>query len=309
VAIWRAALGVWLLTSPRTSPAQADPLPCRGRQWRRGAIDAIFGPQRFSLRKAEPMTEKSQAVLVEAQFGARADAYLASAVHAQGEDLNAIAAIAAGRPDARVLDLGCGAGHVSFAVAPHVAAVTACDLSPAMLGVVARAAAQRGFTNIATRQSAAEHLPFADAEFDLVLSRYSAHHWHDVRSGVAEAARVLKHGGTAVFVDIVAPDSPVLDTFLQSVELLRDTSHVRDYSRREWEWVLAEAGLVVCTATPGRVHIDFQEWITRMRTPALHVEAIRALQAAVADEVRRHFKVAPDGSFFLDRLLLEARRP
>ncbi|MBV9757808.1 MAG: class I SAM-dependent methyltransferase [Alphaproteobacteria bacterium] len=255
------------------------------------------------------MAEKSQAVLVEAQFGAQAGAYLTSTVHAQGEDLDAIAAIVAGRAEARVLDLGCGAGHVSFAVAPHVAAVTACDLSPSMLDVVARAAAERGFANIATRQSSAEHLPFADQEFDLVLSRYSAHHWHDFRRGIAEAARVLKRGGSAVFVDTAAPEAPVLDTFLQAIELLRDTSHVRNYSKREWEWSVLEAGLVIDAATFGRVHLDFQAWVTRMRTPALHVEAIRALQAAVADEVRQHFAVEPDGSFCFDRLLLQARRP
>ena len=255
------------------------------------------------------MTEKSQAVLVDAQFGARADVYLTSTVHAQGEDLDAIAALVAGRPDARVLDLGCGAGHVSFTVAPHVAAVTACDLSPSMLEVVARAAAERGLANIATRQSTAENLPFDDEEFDVVLSRYSAHHWHDFHRGIAEAARVLKHGGLAVFVDIIAPASPVLDTFLQSVELLRDASHVRDYSKREWEWALVEAGFVVHAATPGRIHLEFQDWVTRMRTPALHVQAIRSLQGGVADEVRAHFQVEPDGSFLLDRLMLEAQRP
>lgn len=255
------------------------------------------------------MTEKSQAVLVDAQFGARADVYLTSTVHAQGDDLDAIAAMMQGRRDARVLDLGCGAGHVSFSVAPHVAAVTACDLSQSMLDVVARTAAERGLANIATRQSTAEHLPFGDQEFDVVLSRYSAHHWHDFHRGIAEAARVLKRGGLAVFVDIVAPHSPVLDTFLQSVELLRDTSHVRDYAKREWEWALVEAGLVICATTPGRLHLDFQDWVTRMRTPALHVQAIRSLQNAVADEVRQHFQVEPDGSFLLDRLMLEAQRP
>lgn len=255
------------------------------------------------------MTEKSQAVLVEAQFGARADVYLTSTVHAQGEDLDAIAAMVAGRRDARVLDLGCGAGHVSFTVAPQVGPVTACDLSQSMLDVVARTAAERGLGNISTRQSTAEHLPFDAEAFDFVLSRYSAHHWHDFRRGIAEAARVLKHGGTAAFVDIVAADSPVLDTFLQSVELLRDTSHVRDYSKREWEWALVEAGLVVERVTPGRIRLDFQDWVTRMRTPPLHVAAIRSLQAAVADDVRRHFQVEPDGSFLLDRLSFEARRP
>ena len=255
------------------------------------------------------MAEKSQAALVEEQFGSRADVYLTSAVHAQGEDLQAIAALVSGHGGARALDLGSGAGHVSFAVAPHVASVIACDLSQSMLDVVARAASERGLANISVRQSAAESLPFADGEFDFVLSRYSAHHWHDFRRGVAEAARVLKEGGRAVFVDAIAPDPPVLDTFLQTVELLRDTSHVRDYAKREWEWALGEAGLVLWAATARRIRLDFAEWVARMRTPPVHVEAIRSVQAAVADEVRRHFDVQPDGSFDLDTLMLEAVRP
>ncbi len=255
------------------------------------------------------MTETSQAALVERQFGARANAYLTSAVHAEGDDLRAIAAMVEGQSDAVVLDLGCGAGHVSFAVAPHVAAVTACDLSAAMLDVVARAAAERGLGNISLRQSVAEHLPFAGEEFDFVFSRFSAHHWHDFRRGIAEAARVLKPGGRAAFVDVIAQDSPVLDTFLQTVELLRDTSHVRDYAKREWELALGDAGLILWAATPRRLHLDFADWVTRMRTPEVHVQAIRSVQAAVADEVRRHFAIGPDGSFFLDTLMLEAIRP
>jgi SAM-dependent methyltransferase len=175
--------------------------------------------------------------------------------------------------------------------------------------VVARAASERGLGNISVRQSAAESLPFADGEFDFVVSRYSAHHWHDFHRGIAEAARVLKPGGKAVFVDIVAPDSPVLDTFLQTVELLRDTSHVRDYAKREWEAALGVAGFVLWSMTPGRMRLDFADWVERMRTPAVLVEAIRAVQAAVADEVRHHFEVEPDGSFKLDSLMLEAVRP
>lgn len=255
------------------------------------------------------MSEKSQAVLVESQFGSRADAYLTSAVHAQGADLQAIAAIVSGETSARVLDLGCGAGHVSFTVAPHVAAVTACDLSASMLDVVARAATDRGLGNISVRRSPAESLPFGDGEFDFVVSRYSAHHWQDFHRGLAEAARVLKPGGKAVFVDVIAPEPPVLDTFLQTVELLRDTSHVRDYAKREWEAALGAAGLILWAATPHRLHLDFADWVERMRTPAVLVQAIRTVQAAVADEVRGYFEVAADGSFAVDSLMLEAVHP
>ena len=135
------------------------------------------------------------AALVTRQFGARAEAYVESSVHAQGADLDQAAALLQGQNAARVLDLGCGGGHVSFCAAPLVAEVTAYDLSADMLAAVARVAAERGFTNITTKQGRAETLPFPDAHFDFVLSRYSAHHWHGFGTALVEAHRVLRPGG------------------------------------------------------------------------------------------------------------------
>jgi SAM-dependent methyltransferase len=102
---------------------------------------------------------KSHEALVGGQFGARAAAYLGSAVHAQGADLQALAYLVRGQSGARVLDLGAGAGHVSFHVAPEVSEVVACDLSPEMLDIVAHSASERGLRNISTRQGVAEDLP------------------------------------------------------------------------------------------------------------------------------------------------------
>src|ERR1051326_1974270 len=178
---------------------------------------------------------KTHEALVGRQFGTRASAYLSSAVHAQGADLESLAALVEEDSAAQVLDLGCGAGHVSFAVAPRAKSVVAYDLSSDMLEVVARAAADRGLANITTRQGVAEHLPFPDASFDRVLSRYSAHHWRDFEAGLREAARGLQPGGIGGLVAAVSPGAPLLDTYLQGIELLRDLSHVRDYSRAEWE--------------------------------------------------------------------------
>jgi SAM-dependent methyltransferase len=251
------------------------------------------------------MSGRTQEALVVGQFGAQASAYLTSAVHAQGADLAALAALASGQPAARALDLGTGGGHVAYAVAPEVAEVVAYDLSAEMLAVVARAAAERGLTNLTTQQGPAERLPFADASFDLVLSRYSAHHWRDFEAGLREAARVLKPDGRAGFVDAVAPGQPAADTFLQAIELLRDTSHVRDRSRAEWEAAAARAGLRAGQVTGFRVRIEFAPWIERMRTPAPLVAAIRALEAAVADDVRRYFAIEADGSFTFDVALFE----
>jgi SAM-dependent methyltransferase len=254
------------------------------------------------------MSARTQEALAAAQFGAQAGAYLTSAVHAQGADLAALAALAAGQAGARVLDLGCGGGHVAYAVAPHVGEVVAYDLSAGMLEVVAAAARERGLGNLRTVQGPAERLPFADASFDLVLSRYSAHHWRDFAAGLREAARVVRPGGRAGFVDAVSAGGPACDTFLQAVELLRDTSHVRDRTRAEWEAALADAGLLAGATTAFRVRLDFATWVARMRTPAPLVAAIRALQDAATDTVRQHFAIEPDGSFMLDVALFAADR-
>jgi ubiquinone/menaquinone biosynthesis C-methylase UbiE len=252
--------------------------------------------------------EGSHEALVGGQFGARAEAYLKSAVHAQGPDLHAIIALMRDRADADVLDLGCGGGHVTFNVAPLVRSVVAYDLSPEMLEVVGRTARERGLGNVSTQRGVAEELPFEDGRFDAVISRLSAHHWRDVNAGLREAARVLKPGGMALFVDAVSPGVPLLDTFLQAVELLRDCSHVRDYSRAEWEGALAGAGLLVGATGHFRMHLDFRTWVERMNTPKGQVEAIRALQTSISESVTRYFEIEADGSHKLDIALFQATK-
>jgi len=137
------------------------------------------------------MTSSTHNDVVQRQFGEQASAYLSSAVHAQGREFALLQEALAGRGDARVLDLGCGAGHVSFHVAPQAGEVVAYDLSQSMLDVVAAAADARGLANIRTECGAAEHLPFADQSFDFVFSRYSAHHWSDLGLALREVRRVL----------------------------------------------------------------------------------------------------------------------
>jgi SAM-dependent methyltransferase len=186
--------------------------------------------------------------------------------------------------------------------------VVAYDLSPEMLAVVARAAKERGLGNVLTRQGVAESLPFEDGSFDLVLSRFSAHHWRDFEAGLGEAARVLKAGGIAGFVDTVSPGTPLLDTYYQAIELLRDCSHVRNYSRAEWEAAIARAGLFSCATSQHRLRLEFTSWVERMRTPRVQVDAIRALQAAMSASVARYFETAPDGSFCIDVALFQAAK-
>lgn len=242
----------------------------------------------------------SQHAFVAGHYGERARDYVSSAVHSSGGDLDQIEAVLRGMGTARVLDLGCGGGHVSYRAAPHVAEVVACDVTESMLAAVAETAAERGLVNIITRQAAAEELPFSDASFDVVLCRFTVHHWQDMEAGLRQARRVLKPGGQAVFIDTVAPADRLLDSHLQAVELLRDASHVRNYSVAELVAALARAGFAVEAMTPRRLRMEFAVWTARTRTPALHADAIRSLQEGAPAAVREGFAIGPDGSFDLD---------
>jgi SAM-dependent methyltransferase len=211
-----------------------------------------------------------------------------------------------GHADARILDLGCGGGHVSYRVAPHVREVVACDLTPDMLEQVKRSASERGLNNIVLQQGAAEQLPFEDGSFDIVLSRFSAHHWHNMEAGLRESRRVLASAGRAVFIDVIAPSAPLLDTHLQTVELLRDPSHVRNYNAGEWIAALARSGFSATGLTARRLRMEFVVWTERTKTPEPLATAIRMLQAQASAAVREHFAIGADGSFDLETLTIEA---
>jgi len=243
---------------------------------------------------------------VAGQFGSHARDYVSSVVHSTGEDLDRLGSLLGSRRPARVLDLGTGGGHVAFRAAHHADQVVAYDLSDQMLRAVETEASRRGHANIVTRQGPAEALPFEDASFDAVLTRFSAHHWHDVPRALAEARRVLKSGGLAVFIDVTAPQTVLLDSWLQALELMRDPSHVRDYRLSEWHALLAGAGFEPSGTTKFRLRMEFAAWVARIGTPAPLVEGIRCLEARMPAEVAAYYGLEDDGSFTIDTAMIEA---
>ncbi|SFN39224.1 Methyltransferase domain-containing protein [Izhakiella capsodis] len=245
---------------------------------------------------------------VDKQFGAQADAYLSSTVHSRGDDLVRLAECLSVENQCRLLDLGCGAGHASYVAAQYVRDVVAYDLSMQMLAVVKNTAQERGYNHLTTVQGYAEMLPFEDASFDVVISRYSAHHWHDVGSAMREVHRVLKPRGKVIFIDISSSGYALNDVWLSTIEALRDTSHVRNYAPREWLTLFAEAGLKISTLKQGRIELAFSSWVARMRTPEAMVNAIRIYQDSASDEVKDYFLLQPDGSFSSDTIFIEAMK-
>jgi SAM-dependent methyltransferase len=113
--------------------------------------------------------------------------------------------VAAVAPDgARVLEVGCGPGHLATRLAHHGFDVTGLDLDPAMIAR-ARANTSRAGNRGGRRPSFlvgdVAALAFPDRSFDLVISTLSMHHWTDPTAGLAEIGRVLRPGARALIWD------------------------------------------------------------------------------------------------------------
>jgi SAM-dependent methyltransferase len=98
----------------------------------------------------------------------------------------------------RVLEVGCGAGTDLVRFARGGADVTGVDLSSSAIALARENVAQQGL-HADLREADGEHLPFADATFDLVYAHGVVQYTGSDRALVSECRRVLKGGGTAVF--------------------------------------------------------------------------------------------------------------
>jgi SAM-dependent methyltransferase len=98
-----------------------------------------------------------------------------------------------------VVELGCGTAYVSAWLARRGARPVGIDVSPAQLATARELQKAHGL-EFPLHLGNAEELPFADASFDLAISEYGAAIWCDPYRWIPEAARVLRPGGSLVFL-------------------------------------------------------------------------------------------------------------
>src|SRR5262245_45773762 len=98
------------------------------------------------------------------------------------------------RPGQRVLDVAAGSGNAALAAARRGAEVIATDFVDKLLAVAARRAEVEGLT-LQTRVADAEQLPFADGEFDVVVSTFGVMFASDQQRAADELMRVCRPGG------------------------------------------------------------------------------------------------------------------
>jgi SAM-dependent methyltransferase len=208
----------------------------------------------------------------------RAEAYRTSAVHAGGPDLDLVVELCDPQPGRKMLDVATGGGHVARRLREAGVEVVTVDPSPAMQPDVV---------------ASAEKLPFADGSFDVVVTRYAAHHFTSIGDAVGEMARVTNSV-------VVVEDHHYSSEETEAAEKLRDPSHVRSYSEDEWREMLESAGLEVERTEHFEIELDFDSWFARTGTPEADAAKARALLAP---------RTNPDGQTWRSPIVvLQARR-
>lgn len=135
-------------------------------------------------------------------------------------------------PNDIVLDLACGPGLMTWEFAAIARHVTGIDLAPAMIARARVLQESQDRTNVSWVVGDVLPLPFVDASFSLVFTRYSVHHFLEPGAVFAEMARVCSPGGRVVVVDVFT-SSPEQAELFNRMEKLRDPSHVRALSLEE----------------------------------------------------------------------------
>jgi ubiquinone/menaquinone biosynthesis C-methylase UbiE len=145
---------------------------------------------------------------------------------------------AVGPPSARILEVGCGPGHLSVRLArDHDLDVTGVDLDPRMIDR-AQADADRDAGELRQPRfivGDVAALPFDDASFDLVVSTFSMHHWSDPPSGLREISRVLRPDGKALIWHL-RPGVPLVHSRMPDPATHVHAAPVRVVSVAPWRW-------------------------------------------------------------------------
>jgi ubiquinone/menaquinone biosynthesis C-methylase UbiE len=170
-------------------------------------------------------------------------------------------------PDTTILDVACGPGIVTAALAAKAHAVVAFDLTPEMLLQARDRCANAGLANVTLEQGNATALPFFDNSFDGVVTRLSVHHFDVPRLVLAEMFRVLKPGGKFVLADVVSSEDAAESELHNAIEVLRDPSHVRMLSATELTSMITDAGFVIETQTTWDQQRKFEEWAAIVADP------------------------------------------
>lgn len=184
--------------------------------------------------------------------------------------------------------------------------MTCLDATEAMLDVGKEAARSEGLTNMDFRIGLVEDMPFEEGTFDVVISRLAFHHFAEIEKPFSEMTRVLKKGGTLAVIDMEAAPEELRERE-DTLEILRDPSHVKNRSLPEFLSLYKKYGFTVVKEEHTPIRVSLEAWLDLTKTKE---ESRRAIKKALEEELQGGQKTgfAPfekDGSlYFTQRWLL-----
>ncbi len=107
-----------------------------------------------------------------------------------------------------ILDMAGGTGDIAFRMAAHGAHVTVADINADMLSVGMERAKARKLEGLSWKRENAESLTFGDSLFDAYTVAFGIRNVTDIPAALAEAHRVLKHGGRFFCLEFSTSDWP-----------------------------------------------------------------------------------------------------
>jgi len=199
-----------------------------------------------------------------------------------------------------LLDVGCGAGSALASARRLGARVSGLDAAAAMLAV-----ARERLPGADLRVGDAESLPFEDATFDVVTAFNAVQYAADPRAAVAEAARVVRHGGRVAIGVWAEPARCETDVVFARIRALAPPSAtpLAVSAPGVVEDLLVRAGLTDPVAGEVDCPFSFPDLATAWRGQASIGPFRQAIEQVGADAVRAAYTAAlapfrqPDGSY------------
>ena len=229
------------------------------------------------------------------QFTRQATPFSTASTITDANALRMIVTAGAPKPSDTVLDVACGGGIIVCAYAPEVKHATGIDMTPAMLDRARQLAAEKGIGNVSWDQGDVGALPYADGTFDIVVTRFSMHHFLDPLAVLREMKRVCAPGGRVVTVDMYASDDRAKALEWNRLEKLRDPSHVRCLTLPELKGLYDQAGLAAPETTHYELRDEVQNLLRRSFPNPGDDAKITAMFAASAEDDRLGIPVRREG--------------
>ena len=198
-----------------------------------------------------------------------------------------------------VLDVACGGGNVVCAFAPRVRHATGIDMTPAMLEHAQATGKREELTNVSWDLGQASALPYADASFSIVVTRFSFHHFIEPLAVLEEMVRVCAPGGRVLVADMHTSTDAAKAAAFNRMELLRDPSHVRALPVAELQSLFPAAGLPDASVTFYELRDELENLLARSFPNPGDADKIRTLFRTSAEEDSLGIPVQIEGSRIL----------